>query len=472
MIKDRKEGLIFLQGCALGIAAAAVFLGWAWLVERTGWIHLLRSVNVPLYLLGIGAASLLVLHGLRGVGNLLAEMGWLEAIRHARQQIFCFAAVLFTLAFVTKDSDVSRAFVMSYLVLMLFVFVVANVYLPKLIVRVFFRNAVMRTVVVATPEEAAQLGRWMDSHRYLGIQIVGRVSADETEDNMERRGQPPRLGRLGELRRVVLEHDVAQIVISQSAYRAEEGRAITQCAEEMGCRVRFFTNAQSYFGERPVGIEHEGEFTFVTLMREPLDNPVNRLLKRTLDVAVALPVIMFILPPLTLMVWISQRRQSPGPVFHRQYRSGLNRRKFLIYKFRTMHVAGEAGALARQAQRGDSRVFPFGRFLRRSSLDEFPQFLNVLSGDMSVSGPRPHLLEHDEQFAKIVNTYYARHFVKPGITGLAQSKGLRGEISEPGLLHSRIGYDMMYIRRWTLALDLHILVETARQLLFPPRSAY
>jgi lipopolysaccharide/colanic/teichoic acid biosynthesis glycosyltransferase len=110
--------------------------------------------------------------------------------------------------------------------------------------------------------------------------------------------------------------------------------------------------------------------------------------------------------------------------------------------------------------------------LRRSSLDEIPQFLNVLIGDMSVSGPRPHLLEHDEQFAKMVNAYYTRHFVKPGITGLAQSKGFRGEISEISLLHKRIGYDMIYIRRWSLSLDLQILLDTIRQVFNPPRSAY
>ncbi len=210
----------------------------------------------------------------------------------------------------------------------------------------------------------------------------------------------------------------------------------------------------------------------MTLTSEPLENPVNRLLKRLLDIAVSLPVVLFVLPPLTLVVWLRQRMQSSGPVFHRQYRSGLNRKKFLIYKYRTMHVANSASALTKQAQANDSRIYPFGRFLRRTSLDEFPQFLNVLMGKMSVSGPRPHLLEHDEQFSKIVNSYYTRHFVKPGITGLAQTRGYRGEISEPSLLHKRIGYDMIYIRRWTLLLDLQILLRTVSQVFFPPRSAY
>src|SRR5690606_21618168 len=126
-----------------------------------------------------------------------------------------------------------------------------------------------------------------------------------------------------------------------------------------------------------------------------------------------------------------------------------------------------------QATRNDARVYPFGRFLRRTSLDEIPQFLNVLFGDMSVNGPRPHLLEHDTEFASMVGPlYHRRHFVKPGITGLAQSHGFRGEISSAKLLRRRLHYDMVYIMRWSLLLDLKILFKTARQILFPPRTAY
>jgi lipopolysaccharide/colanic/teichoic acid biosynthesis glycosyltransferase len=263
---------------------------------------------------------------------------------------------------------------------------------------------------------------------------------------------------------------VTQLLIAQSALPMDEADGVSRIAEQLGCRVRFFSNVRGFFGERAVRVDHEEDYTFVTRSDEPLDHPLNQIQKRLLDITVALPVVVFIIPPLMLVVWCMQRLQAPGPLFHCQYRSGLNRRKFLIFKFRTMRVGH--GAEAKQAGRTDSRVYPFGRFLRRTSLDEIPQFLNVLQGDMSVSGPRPHLLEHDEQFAKIVNFYHARHFVKPGITGLAQSKGFRGEISEPSLLRKRIGYDMLYIKRWSLSLDLQILVATVRHVLFPPSSAY
>ncbi|MGA3006628.1 MAG: exopolysaccharide biosynthesis polyprenyl glycosylphosphotransferase [Opitutaceae bacterium] len=452
------------------VTAVGAYLAWLAFAKISPGFHGVQGHNVRLYFLGVVVACFWMYQGMEGVGHRLGDMGLIESSRHSRHQLFRFIAVLFTLAFVIKDGEVSRKFLFGYILLMAVVLTVANVYYPKIIARLFFRKSLMRTVLVAAPGEVMQLHDMLATRAHLGIAIIGWVGDGEAAA-----AGPislPRLGVLRDLRRVLLEHDVLQVVVSQHSFAPEEGRAIAQCAEETACRVRFFAHVQKYFPTQAVSVEHEGQFTFVTQANEPLENPVNRLLKRLLDIAVSLPVVLFVLPTLTLVVWVMQRRQSRGPVIHRQFRSGLNRRKFLIYKYRTMHVAESGATLTRQAQANDSRIYPFGRFLRRTSLDEFPQFLNVLMGDMSVSGPRPHLLEHDEQFAKIVNTYYTRHFVKPGITGLAQTRGFRGEISEPSLLHKRIGYDMIYIRRWTFSLDLQILVRTVGQVVFPPRSAY
>ncbi|HXC01280.1 MAG TPA: exopolysaccharide biosynthesis polyprenyl glycosylphosphotransferase [Opitutaceae bacterium] len=470
MLKDRKEGVVYLHWCSLTVAASGVYLGWLAFAKISPGFHGVQGPNVLLYLFGVVIASCWMHRGLHLIGHRLGDMGLIESIRHSRQQLFRFVIVLFTLAFVIKDNGLSRKFLFGYILLMALVLTVANMYFPKIIVRLFFRKKLMRTVLVAKPDEVMRLHDMLAARQHLGIKIVGWVG--DGESGTSNQILLPKLGALDDLRRVLQEHDVAQVVVSQHSFPPGEGRAIAQCAEEAACRVRFFAHVQRYFPSESVSVEHEGQFTFVTQANEPLENPVNRLLKRVLDISVSLPVVLFVLPPLTLFVWLMQRRQSAGPVVHRQYRSGLNRKKFLIYKYRTMHVANSAAALTRQAQANDSRIFPFGRFLRRTSLDEFPQFLNVLMGDMSVSGPRPHLLEHDEQFSKIVNSYYTRHFVKPGITGLAQTRGFRGEISEPSLLHKRIGYDMIYIRRWTLSLDLQILFQTVSQVVFPPRSAY
>jgi exopolysaccharide biosynthesis polyprenyl glycosylphosphotransferase len=469
VLKDRQEGLRCLHGCALVLSATALYLVWTAIVEWTGWVKLAQPVDTSLYLLGVFAGALWITHGMRHQQTRLGNFGWLESARIARQQLIRIVAVLFTIAFVTKDTGVSRFLLISYILVLAVMLVLANRFYPRIIIRLFFHRAIMRTVVVSPAAELEDLAEWMKSREHFGIQLVGWVG-DADDDGTKI--VLPRLGSLAELRRIVIEHDVSQMVVSQFAYDSTQAHEIARCAEEAGCRVRFYANSRRYFGSLPVSVEHDGDFTFIRLTSEPLENPANRALKRALDIAISLPVVLFVMPPLVAVVALVQLFQSPGPIFHRQFRSGLNRRKFLIYKFRTMHVEETSHSVGRQAQREDSRVYRFGRVLRRTSLDEIPQFLNVLIGDMSVSGPRPHLLEHDEQFAKMVNAYYTRHFVKPGITGLAQSKGFRGEISEISLLHKRIGYDMIYIRRWSISLDLQILLDTVRQVFNPPRSAY
>ena len=468
MLKDRREGLVYLHWCALTIISVAVYLGWVAFINAWPSIHPVDGSDLLLYLLGVIVASFSVHIGGDDSSPRLGEMGLIESIPHTLHQLVRYVAVLLALAFLTRDSELSRKFLLGYIAIMSVVLTLANMYIPPVIAWFFFRGNLMRTVLVADGDEVAKLHEMLAAREHLGIKILGWVGdgADREERVL------PRLGGLGELRRILQEHTVSQVVISQHSFSPETGRGIAQIGEEAGCRVRFFLHVQRYFPEQPVSIEQEGAFTLMAAASEPLENPLNRLLKRTLDIAIALPVVLFVLPPLCVAVVWMQRRQSPGPLFHRQNRSGLDRQKFLMYKFRTMHVLSSPADLARQARKDDSRIYAFGLFLRRTSLDEIPQFLNVLIGNMSVSGPRPHLLAHDEQFARIVSTYYTRSFVKPGITGLAQCNGFRGEILEPSLLEKRIGYDMQYIRRWTLSLDLQILFQTARQMIVPPGSAY
>ena len=209
---------------------------------------------------------------------------------------------------------------------------------------------------------------------------------------------------------------------------------------------------------------------FLALQNEPLEDPVNRALKRGLDIAVSLPVVVLILPVLTAIIWLVQRWQAPGPVFFNRPRGGRNRTTFGMFKYRSMYVSDHD--INQQAQAGDDRVYPLGRLLRKASLDEFPQFLNVLRGEMSVVGPRPHLPKHDEQFSQIARAYRTRSLVKPGITGLAQVKGFRGEITEPAKLHRRVYWDLYYVAHWSIVMDLRIIFLTAWQVVRPPKTAY
>jgi putative colanic acid biosynthesis UDP-glucose lipid carrier transferase len=185
---------------------------------------------------------------------------------------------------------------------------------------------------------------------------------------------------------------------------------------------------------------------------------LNGLIKRISDLLLA-GAILLLIAPLMLAIAVGIKLGSPGPVLFKQRRYGLDGREIVVYKFRSMNVL-EDGAQIRQATRNDSRVTPFGAFLRKSSLDELPQFINVLQGRMSVVGPRPHAVAHNELYRKLINGYMVRHKVKPGITGWAQVNGLRGETENVDKMRARIEYDIAYLRNWSLRLDLLIVLKT------------
>jgi putative colanic acid biosynthesis UDP-glucose lipid carrier transferase len=169
--------------------------------------------------------------------------------------------------------------------------------------------------------------------------------------------------------------------------------------------------------------------------------------------------ILVLISPLMLAIAVAIKLTSPGPVIFRQRRYGLDGREIVVYKFRSMTVA-EDGAVVKQAQKDDPRVTPLGAFLRRTSLDELPQFINVLQGRMSVVGPRPHAVAHNEMYRKLIKSYMVRHKVRPGITGWAQVNGFRGETDSLDKMQARIEYDLDYLRHWSLKLDLAIIWRT------------
>jgi len=196
----------------------------------------------------------------------------------------------------------------------------------------------------------------------------------------------------------------------------------------------------------------------------------NGAVKRLSDI-VSASLILIMIAPLLLAIAIGVKRSSPGPILFKQRRYGVDGRKIVVYKFRSMTVA-EDGDVVRQATRNDSRITPFGAFLRRTSLDELPQFINVLQGRMSVVGPRPHAVAHNELYRKLIRGYMIRHKVKPGITGLAQVNGLRGETDTVEKMKARIDYDLAYLRSWSLLLDLQIILKTVVVVLGKDKNAY
>jgi putative colanic acid biosynthesis UDP-glucose lipid carrier transferase len=249
----------------------------------------------------------------------------------------------------------------------------------------------------------------------------------------------------------------------------ELNRNIIRVCDQLGVRLLIVSDLEEKLRHPVTHFEDDG-FRFIGLREEPLENPLNRFCKRAIDIVIALPVMLLVFPVLTVIVWVAQRLQSPGPLFHVQTRAGMQNRRFTIYKFRTMHE-GNAD-LARQAYDGDRRIYPLGKWVRKLSIDEVPQFWNVLKGDMSIVGPRPHLIEHNNQFSQLMANYHVRAFVKPGITGLAQVRGFRGEARDNSDIEKRVACDIEYLENWNLSLECGIILRTCGQILVPPRTAY
>ena len=201
----------------------------------------------------------------------------------------------------------------------------------------------------------------------------------------------------------------------------------------------------------------------------PLANPLNKFVKRTFDVVLSL---IFLIPTFLIMpfIWLIMKIQSPGPMFFKQLRTGLDGKDFEMLKFRSMHVNADADKV--QATKDDPRKYPFGNFMRKANIDELPQFLNVLKGDMSIVGPRPHMLAHTEQYSQLIDKYMVRHFVKPGVTGWAQVTGFRGETKELWQMEGRVKRDIWYMEHWSIWLDIRIIWLTVKSMFIHDENAY
>jgi putative colanic acid biosynthesis UDP-glucose lipid carrier transferase len=392
---------------------------------------------------------------------------FVEANRRTLRQgvvgMFCVFMVVIAL----NDYTAPRSFLFSYLPWLYLTLLGSNYLLPRTLGQWAFSGARRERVgLVGTVEQALQLQPWLERKNLLGLQAVGLVCSEDSRAN----GLPfPVLGRLDQVGEILQRESITQVIVLDLTLGSARLRQLTQTCEGAAVRLLALNNLNAYFGHTTMMFEDEG-MRFVGLREEPLESPVNRFVKRAMDLAAAVPVVALVLPATTLAVWLAQRFQSPGPVFLLQTRSGMMGRPFKMIKYRTMHVHNPDEA--RQASQGDSRIFPAGRWLRKTSLDELPQFINVLRGDMSVIGPRPHLPRHDELFTRAMRTYVIRKLIRPGITGWAQVNGYRGEVHTENDIAHRVEADIHYLENWSFSLDCLIVLKTMRHCIFPPRSAY
>lgn len=469
MLDKRSKGLLILHGSFVLLSLPLLFGFMA--VIGVEVLHRMEYgfINFPVYILGTLIAGLLFFNFYSIMGPVVTYQQRDRVFRVTNLQISLLTLIFFGIIFATKDKSISRLFVGSFLLFSYGLCFVANLFLPGLLSRLVLGGRNQRNcLLIGSSHSVPKMQGWLKDQKHLGLNVVGLLNFGEQD--VEDIGFPV-LGIVSQLEFAIREHQVTQVVLLETRDSKEWVRDLLYTCEVEGCQVMIYNPWADYF-EYPLVSVRDGPHTFFLLREEPLENPVNRVLKRILDLAIAIPVVCLVMPVLVPVVWFFQYRESPGPVFYKQVRRGFNKREFTIYKFRSMHYIFQPVDEGRQAEVGDERVYRFGLFMRRTSLDELPQFFNVLRGTMSVVGPRPHLPEHDELFAKEVSIYPQRHFVKPGITGLAQCKGFRGEITDVALLKQRIDYDIEYMTNWSMLMDFEIMLQTASIVFNPPDSAY
>ena len=314
----------------------------------------------------------------------------------------------------------------------------------------------------------------------LGVKVAHAFSArgdmtleflgyfdDRADDRVAAEAAPQRLGPLKHAADFVRAHGVHEVYITLPL--GSQPRIVALLEQLQGTTASIFY-VPDVFGISIIQgrLQDMNGVPVVGLLETPFTG-TNRLVKRISDIVLA-SVILLLISPLLAAIAIGVKASSPGPVIFKQRRNGMDGEEIIVYKFRSMRVM-EDGSNVKQATKGDPRITPFGAFLRRTSLDELPQFFNVLQGRMSIVGPRPHAVAHNEQYRRIIKAYMVRHKCKPGITGWAQIHGHRGETDTLDKMQARVEYDLEYLRNWSLGLDLQIIARTAKVVFFD-RNAY
>jgi Undecaprenyl-phosphate glucose phosphotransferase len=265
------------------------------------------------------------------------------------------------------------------------------------------------------------------------------------------------MGNIADAREFALKKNVDEVIVALTDFDKKTINSLIKFCDNNLIRITIVPDFYRKFAYQ-FQIDFFGSIPFLSIRKEPLQSFRNRLIKRSFDFLFSTMVILLIFPWFIPLMAILIKLGSKGPVFFFQDRSGLNNKVFKMIKFRTMVVNQEAHQ--RQASRDDPRITPIGRFLRKTNLDEMPQFFNVWMGCMTVVGPRPHTLKHTEVYSKIVDNFMVRQFVKPGLTGWAQVTGFRGETGKPELMAKRVAKDVWYIENWSFFLDLKIVAMT------------
>lgn len=321
-------------------------------------------------------------------------------------------------------------------------------------------------VIIGAGPVGQELNTYFEENPELGYCVAGFF-----DDNLRgvRYGSTPVLGSIKNCYSYAKIHGISEIYCALPEHEAEKVEQLMKEADKHMIRFRLVPDLKAFF-DKNVMLEVYGQMPVLAPRNEPLENKANEILKKAFDFTFAFLVTVFLLSWLIPLIGIVIKLDSNGPVFFRQLRSGKENKPFYCYKFRSMTVNADSDS--KQATKGDARVTKVGAFLRKTSLDELPQFINVLKGEMSVVGPRPHMLKHTQDYSVLISNFMVRHYLTPGITGWAQVNGFRGETKQTEAMARRIEKDIWYLENWSLFLDLKIIFLTVWQAIRGSENAY
>ncbi|WP_286912222.1 exopolysaccharide biosynthesis polyprenyl glycosylphosphotransferase [Flavobacterium sp. UBA4197] len=323
--------------------------------------------------------------------------------------------------------------------------------------RVVFGGNFRRVVIVGHSKNVVQLKDFFNDNPDYGYKLEKVFNVSNKEENIEACLQ------------FVLDKNVDEIYCSLSDLTNKEVNQFVDFTDNNLKILKFLPDSKEILSRNLV-FDYYGYIPIISMRNIPLDKSLNKIIKRIFDIFFASFIILGLLSWLTPLLAIFIKMESKGPIFFKQKRNGLNYKEFNCYKFRSMRP-NEIADLE-QVSKNDPRITRIGRFIRKTSIDELPQFFNVLLGDMSVVGPRPHMVSHTEMYARSVDKFMVRHFIKPGITGLAQTNGYRGEVENNYDIINRVKYDIFYLENWSLLLDLKIIFLTVYNAVKGDEKAY
>ena len=373
------------------------------------------------------------------------------------------AAIVFI--FLAREDLFTRYFIVYYALILIAVISFRVILFRKGLKALRKRGKNIRNLLVIGDENIAEnIKSMVEGNPDFGYNFVGSISGKDSIIEIDEANETTQ-----RLVKILLSEKVEEVVIALAANSSHMLDEIIKICNRKAVKTHIIPDYFHYISNR-FQLSTFGDFPIITLRREPLEEVQKRIIKRSFDIFFSIAVIIFILSWLYPIIFILSKLTSPGPVFFIQDRIGNRNENFNCYKFRTMKVEEESESLTvKPVIVDDPRVTRIGKFLRKSNLDELPQFLNVLKGDMSAIGPRPHAIPYDKKYGKVVDEIRLRHNVKPGITGWAQVHGLRGDVVDEEenrkRTAKRIQYDLWYIENWTFTLDIQIILITIWQMI-------